>query len=68
MNLRNIFNKSFLKSTKQLQWHNLIRQSSSESLKVEKYVDVKNNDDDKILLSRPKIVSSNPIKFVQKTN
>lgn len=72
MNLRSIFSRNFLKRTNQFQWTNIIRQSSSESLKVEPCVDVKVDDVDKITLARAKIrqkiVSSTPIRFVQGQN
>lgn len=56
MNLRNIFSLNLIKSKSQLQWKSVIRQSSSESLKIEPYVDLK-SDDDKIALSTPKMAN-----------
>jgi hypothetical protein len=71
MNLRSIFNKILLKPKNQVQLINIIRQSSSESLKIEPCVDAKVDDDDKITLARAKvkqkIVSSTLINFYQIT-
>lgn len=55
MNLRSIFNRNFLKNSNQFQWTNIIRQSSSESLKIEPCVDAKVDDDDKVTLARAKV-------------